>query len=186
MHAREAALKAVRFDVRDNEEVARGLSLGSLELTPAERMALDAFRRTPQDRLEAMGAFDKMGAYARRLVESASGVCIVATPGTDAMSDVVVGRCMQRAWLALTRRGLVAHPMNAIASLETRLGLDESSAPPLADAPRASALVASCRAAFPVVDKGSRIAFLMRVGQAPAPTSRVRRLPLADSVAVGS
>jgi hypothetical protein len=102
------------------------------------------------------------------------------------MSDVVVGRCMQRAWLALTRRGLVAHPMNAIPSLETRLALEESVAPPLAEAPRASAVVASLRAAFPVVDKASRIAFLMRVGQAPAPTSRVRRLPLADSLAVGA
>ncbi|HEY6459635.1 MAG TPA: hypothetical protein VIY73_05765, partial [Polyangiaceae bacterium] len=80
--AREAALRAMRFDVRDNEEVAQGLSVGSLELGTAERQAVDALRKTPQERLESMGAFDKMGAYARRLMESASGVCIVATPGT--------------------------------------------------------------------------------------------------------
>jgi nitroreductase len=186
VHAREAALKAVRFDVRDQEEVPQGLSIGCLELSPPERLVLDALRRTPQDRLEAMGAFDKMGAYARRLVESASGVCIVVAPGSDAMSDVVAGRCMQRAWLALTRRGLVAHPMTAVLALETRLGLDEHAAPQLADRDRVATCVASFRGAFPIVDKGSRIAFLMRVGQAPPPTARVRRLPLADSMAVGA
>ncbi|MGH7295101.1 MAG: hypothetical protein ACRELB_09215, partial [Polyangiaceae bacterium] len=130
--AREAAVRAMRFDVRDNEEVPQGLSIGCLELAASERLAVDAFRRTPQDRLEAMGAFDRMGAHARRLMESASGVCIVATPGTDAMSDVLVGRCMQRAWLALTRKGLVAQPMDAIPALEARLGLPESAAPLLA------------------------------------------------------
>jgi nitroreductase len=182
--AREAALKALRFDVRDNEEVTRGLSVGSLELTTAERLAVDAFRKNPQERLESMAAFDKMGAYARRLMESASGVCIVATPGTDEMSDVLVGRCMQRAWLALTRRGLVAQPMNAVPSIEARLGVDDPSAA-FADPAKAAAVVASLRAAFPGVDKASRIAVVMRVGQAPPPTARVRRLPLADSVAQG-
>ena len=183
---RDAAVRALRFDVRDTEEVPLGLSVGCLEVTPPERLALDAFRRTPQDRLESMGAFDRMGAYARRLVESASGVCIVTTPGTDAMSDVVVGRCMMRAWLALTRKGLVAQPMNAIPTIEARLGLEESAAPPFVDANRARALVASFRAAFPGVDRASRVALLLRVGQAAAPSTRARRLPLSDSVAVAA
>ena len=182
---REATVRAVRFDVRDGDEVDRGLSLGCLELGSAERLAVDAFRRTPQDRLEAMGAFDKLGAHARRLVESASAVCIVATPGTDEASDVVVGRCMQRAWLALTRKGLVAHPMSALPILEARLGLDPSVAPPLTGAERASQVVASFRAAFPGIDKGSRVACLMRAGNAPPPTARVGRLPLSDSIAPG-
>jgi nitroreductase len=183
---REASVRALRFDVRDTEEVPLGLSVGCLELTPPERLAVDAFRRTPQDRLESTGAFDRMGAYARRLVESASGLCIVATPGTDAMSDVVVGRCMQRAWLALTRKGLVAHPMNAIPTIEARLALDESAAPPFGDADRARAVVASFRAAFPNVEKASRVALLLRVGQAAPPSTRTRRLPLSDSVAVAA
>ncbi|HEX3344984.1 MAG TPA: hypothetical protein VHS09_10450, partial [Polyangiaceae bacterium] len=74
--AREAALRAVRFDVRDNEEVSHGVSLGSLELSASDRMTLDALRKTPQERLAATGAPAKLGAHARRLVESASGVCV--------------------------------------------------------------------------------------------------------------
>jgi len=181
--SREAALRAVRFDVRDNEEVAQGLSLGCLELSASERMTLDALRRTPQDRLVAMGAMGKMGAHARRLVESASGVCVVVTRGSEPSADVAVGRCMQRAWLALTRRGLVAQPMNAIPALETMLELDGRAGVQNEQSERAAAVVAAFRAAFPSVEKGSRVALLMRVGNAPPPTALVRRLPLVDSVA---
>ena len=181
--AREAALRAVRFDRRDNEEVTTGVSLGSLELSSSERMALDAMRRTPQERLAATGAFEKMGAHARRLVESASGVCLVVTRGSELAADVAVGRCMQRAWLALTRRGLVAQPMMAILALEAMLEADERAGTPAEGKERAAAAVAALRAAFPGVEKGTRVALLMRVGNAPPPTALVRRLPLEESVA---
>ncbi len=180
---REAALRVVHFDARDREEVTQGLSVGCLELTPGERMTLDTLRHTPQDRLAAMGAFRKMGARAQRLVESASGVCIVSTKGEDAASDVAVGRSMQRAWLALTRRGLVAQPMGAIPLLESALeGTPEPGAAGL-DRERASAAVQSLHAAFPNLERESRIGVVLRFGWAAAPTALVRRLPLADSLA---
>jgi nitroreductase len=181
--AREAALRAVRFDVRDNEEVTHGLSLGCLELSASERMTLDALRRTPQDRLVAMGAMGKMGAHARRLVESASGVCVIVTRGSEPAADVAVGRCMQRAWLALTRRGLVAQPMNAVPALDAMLATDGAAGVQDDLRERAAAVVAACLAAFPSVEKGARVAFLLRVGNAPPPTALVRRLPLHDSLA---
>jgi nitroreductase len=180
---REAALRVVRFDVRDREEVARGLSVGSLELSPPERLNFDALRHTPPDRLAALGAFKKVGAQARRLIESASGVCLLSAPGSDPGADVTVGRCMQRAWLSLTRRGLVAQPMTAILQLATILELDSESGIRLEDPQRAAGIVASFCSAFPSVERGSRIAFLLRFGRAPDPTSRVRRLPLEDSIA---
>lgn len=184
---REAALQAVRFDVREREEVDRGLSLGCLELSAAERLTFDSLRHTPQDRLVAMGAHRRMGARARRLMESASGVCVIAARGSDPSTDVSVGRCMQRAWLALTRRGLVAQPMSAIPALEAVLELGEDpGALLLADREGARAAVAALRAAFPNVERESRIALLMRYGWAPEPTSRVRRIPLEESVAAGA
>ncbi len=180
---REAALRAVHFDARDREEVTQGLSLGSLELTPAERMTLDTLRHTPQDRLAAMGAFRKMGGRAQRLVESASGVCVVSTKGVDAASDVAVGRSMQRAWLTLTRRGLVAQPMGTIPMLEGALeGTPEPGAAGL-DRERAAAVVQSLRAAFPNLERESRIGMVLRFGWAAAPTAVVRRLPLEESLA---
>ena len=181
---REPALRAMRFDVRDREEVTFGLSLGSLELSAAERITLDSLRRTPQDRLVAMGAFAKMGGRERRLIESASGVCVISAKGTDPNSDVEVGRAMQRAWLALTRRGLVAQPMNTLPSLEAVMELDPPL--PLTSPDRATALLSSFRATFPSVEKGSRVAFLLRFGWAPPPSSRVRRLSLEESLAIVS
>jgi nitroreductase len=173
--SREAALSAIRFDVRDREEVTHGLSVGCLELSAPERVTLDTLRRTPADRLAAMGVFAKMGARARRQMESASGVCVVTATGDDPLVDVNVGRSMQRAWLAMTRRGLVAHPMSAVAALEAMNRADE----------RAAAVVASVRAAFPSAERGSRVAMLLRFGWAPEPTARVRRYPLVESV-IGS
>jgi nitroreductase len=171
---REATLAAVRFDVRDREEVTHGLSIGCLELSATERITLDTLRRTPVERLTAMGVFAKMGARARRLMESASGVCVITVTGSEPEAVLAVGRAMQRAWLALTRRGLVAHPMSAIAALEAiGDGAD----------PRVSTVVASARAAFPNAERGSRIGLLLRFGWAPDPTARVRRLPLEESVA---
>lgn len=174
---REAALRAVHFDVRDKEEVTQGQSLGSLELSAAERLTLDSLRHATSNRPPVAGTFQKLGARARRLVESASGICVVAALGTDPAADVAAGRSMQRAWLALTRRGLVAQPMMAIPALEAALER-------MADRDRATAAVASLLGAFPSVDKGARIAVLMRVGWAPPPTSIVRRLPLEESVAL--
>jgi Nitroreductase family len=180
--AREAALRAVRFDVRDNEDVTNGVSLGSLELSATDRMALDALRRLPEERLVTMGVFEKMGARARRLVESASGVCVVVTRGSDPSADVAVGRCMQRAWLALVRRGLVAQPLTAIPALEAML----EAGGVMKQRDRVAALVTACRNAFPSLEKEARVAILMRIGKAPPPTAIVGRLPLAQSVAAAS
>jgi nitroreductase len=174
--SREAALAAIRFDVRDREEVTSGMSPGCLELSATERVTFDSLRRTPPERLAAMGIFKKTGARARRLMESASGVCILAVNGSDQASDVAVGRSMQRAWLALTRRGLVAQPMSTIPALEALPVGDE----------RAEAVLRAARGAFPSLERGARIALLMRFGWAPAPTVRVRRLPLEESLATAS
>ncbi len=171
--SREAALGAIRFDVRDREDVTYGLSLGCMELSASERVTFDTLRRTQQERLAAMGIFKKMGARARRLMESASGVCLITASGNEPDTDVAVGRSMQRAWLALTRRGLVAHPMSTIPALDA--------APDPGEA--VTAALASARSAFPNLERWSRIALLIRFGWAPAPTVRVRRLLLEDSLA---
>lgn len=178
---REVALQAIRFDVRDREEVTHGLPLGSLELSTADRITMDVLRHTPAERLAGTGAAQKMGARARRLVESASGVCIFTRPdGSRPILDVAVGRAMQRAWLALTRKGLVAQPMSVVQVLDNVLGIEGSSMP---DRERVETLLSGFRAAFPSVEKGASIALLMRYGWAPPPTTLVRRLPVEESVA---
>lgn len=178
---REVALQTIRFDVRDREEVTHGISVGNLELSAADRITVNALRHTAQDRLAATGAPQRMGARARRLLESASGVCIFTrAEGEDPLVDVAVGRSLQRAWLALTRRGLVAHPMSVFPVLDRLLGAEGSELP---EHERVENVLSRFKAAFPSVEKGSSIAMLMRYGWAPAPAALVRRLPLEESLA---
>jgi hypothetical protein len=108
-------------------------------------------------------------------------VCIFTRPdGSDPLADVNVGRCLQRAWLALTRRGLVAQPMSVFQVLDTVLGVEGSDLP---ERERVEAVLARFKGAFPSVEKGASLAMLMRYGWAPPPTTLVRRLPLEESVA---
>src|SRR4029079_4191388 len=137
--------------------------LGSLELSTAERVALDELRRVHADAAGPLAPFKKMGARARRLVESASGVGVVTTRETDALSDVSVGRVMHRAWLELTRRGMVAQPMSSIHAMTARRALDSACGGSEWIA-SASAATAAFRAAFPSVDRAERIAFVLRIG----------------------
>jgi hypothetical protein len=168
---RERALAAVRFDVKDREVVSRGLPVASLELSTAERAALAGLKKPIGSGMTASAA-KTLGTRARRLMESASGVLIVTTTGSDPMSDVDVGRSVQRAWMALTQKGLAAHPMTTVMSLALAAEPDE----------RLSSVLASFRGAFPHLAEGSRIAFLMRFGFADAPTLRSGRYELAESV----
>ncbi len=169
---RERALAAVRFDVKDREVVSRGMPLASLELSTAERAALVGLRKPVGAGMTASAA-KTMGTRARKLMESASGVLVITTTGIDPMADVDVGRSVQRAWMALTAKGLAAMPMTALMSLAQVAQPDE----------RVTNVLASFRAAFPNVAPGSRIAFLMRFGFADAPTLRPGRYELGESVA---
>jgi hypothetical protein len=76
--------------------------------------------------------------------------------------------------------------MNAVPALETMLATDGAAGVQDDLRERAAAVVAACLAAFPSVEKGARVAFLMRVGNAPPPTALVRRLPLHDSLAAAA
>lgn len=202
-HLREEALRAIRFDVRDREEVTEGLSIGSLELSTTERMTLSGLRKALDPKM-VMVESRKMGARVRRLVESASGLCVITARGTDPMTDATVGRAMQRAWLALTRRGLVAQPLSAMISLATvaarpsdsslmDLGRDTLPDQPANDPAAAleaerrtkvAELLLTFRASFPNLEPDARIALLLRFGWAQPASARVRRRPLEDCVVV--
>lgn len=177
---REGVVSATRFDARDRDEVPFGLSLGSMELSARERATLDELRRA-RPNADTVSACTLMAKSARKLVESASGICVISARHSEPVTDVNVGRCVQRAWLALSRRRMVAHPMCSIPIIEAMLEFDDE-ARGAADAQRGAAIVAALRLAFPSIEQGSRVAFLMRFGWAPPPSTRVGRRPLGESV----
>jgi nitroreductase len=174
---RRAFLANVRFDEPPGAEVAEGLSLASLELSPADRVALRVMRRAPDWLLRLGGASKVFAAKARQLVAGASGLCLVAARGRDAATDLAVGRALQRAWLALTARGLAAQPMMSLPVLDNALDHGDDALRRALGADRVAALLDEFRARAPEVGDG-RPAWLLRFGFAPPPSGRTGRRPL--------
>jgi len=128
------ALRAnIRFEAGSRERVSEGLSLASLEMP---RMAAPAFRFLTGlsdawfRRLGGAGSFSRL---ARRLVSSASGMCVVTALDSAPGTDVLVGLALQRAWLALTEAALAAQPMMTLPVLDSVLAYGPSVAGSLRD-----------------------------------------------------
>jgi nitroreductase len=173
---RRAFLAKVRFDAAPDEPVADGLSLSSLELTGADRLALRLMARTPDWVLKLGGAPRVFASKARQLVESASGLCLVVAADGSEATDLAVGRAMQRAWLALTAQGLAAQPMMSLPVLENALEHGDAALRKALEGGRAPALRDELRSLAPEIG-GRRPAFLLRFGFAEAPSGRTGRMP---------
>ena len=174
---RRAFLSKVRLDAAPGEAVADGLSPSSLELSAFDRWALRAIKRAPDRWLKLVGVSRVFAAKARRLVGSSSGLCLVVARDDGEATDLLVGRAMQRAWLALTAEGLAVQPMMSLLVLEN---VSEHGAAALVESlgrGKLAALRDEFRALVPEIG-GWRPAFLMRFGFAPAPSGRTGRLPL--------
>lgn len=180
---RRAFLSKVRFDRPAGECVTEGLSLASLELTFADRVALRMMPRLPDWLLRIGGIGRVFAAKARQLVNSASGLCLIVAMDAAAATDVLVGRCMQRAWLALTAEGLAAQPMMTLPVLENVLDNGSPDRIAALGRERLLQLRQELRTLTPEIGDG-RPAFLLRFGFAPPPSGRTGRLPL-EAVCAG-
>lgn len=177
----EALVRNVRFEAPALAEVDEGLSLGSLELSAAERVLFPLIPRLPHGLLRATGTFRRLGDRSRTYLAGSSGLCFVVAPDGTPETDLVVGRATERAWLGLTEKGLAAQPMMSLLGLEGvfEFGRD-------VDGLSRSVYIAlrdGLRAAVPEI-AGRRPAFMMRFGYASAPTARVGRLPVAAVVEI--
>ncbi len=180
---RRAFLAKVRFDEPAGAEVTEGLSLGSLEATAPERLALQVMQRIPDRLFRLGGAAGIFAKKSAKLVRSASGLCLVVAPDGAEASDVLVGRAMQRAWLALAAEGLAAQPMMSPAVLENVADRGEPSLREALGPDKLATLRSDLRALAPEIG-ARRPGWLMRFGHAPPPTGRTGRLPV-EAVILG-
>jgi hypothetical protein len=178
---RRAFLSKVRFDRPAGSEVEEGLSLGSLEVGGAERLALRLIGSLP-DRLFRLGGLPGVFASkARQLMRSASGLCLVVAPdGLDA-TDLLVGRALQRAWLSIAAEGLASQPMMSLLVLENVADRGDRDLIESLGRDKLGAIRDRFRAVAPEID-GRRPAWLLRFGHARPPTGRTGRLPVEEVV----
>jgi nitroreductase len=175
---RRAFLAQVRFDAPPDSPVAEGLSLGSLELAAGDRLALRLMRHMSDRLLKIGGAARVFKAKARSLVASASGLCLVVAPDRAEPTDLNVGRVTERAWLALTARGMAAQPMMSLPVLDNVLEHGDPALITTLGRDRVAALQEEFRGLVRAEVGGGRPAFLMRFGFAPPPSGRTGRRPL--------
>jgi len=174
---RRAFLDNIRFDLPSNAEPEEYLPLGSLELPFADRTAFRFLSLIPDWVLRMGWARRKFTAAARRLVQSASGLCVIVTTNESPENDVLIGRTLQKAWLALTSSGLAAQPMMSVAIMENILRHGSPELLRSVGREQAESLVAEFQRLTPETGK-DRLAFIMRFGYAKPPTGRTGRLPL--------
>ncbi len=187
---REAFLENVRFnDAQDtaawDTETRTGLPLASLELSAPQRMGLRLMRRIPDRLLKLSGAIRLTAAATRGLVGSASGLCVITTGDNGPATDVIVGRAMQRAWLALTAKHMAVQPMMSTAILESVLYHHASIKQPTLNLKANAYLIDEFHSVVPGTER-RHLAFVMRFGFAPPPTGRTGRLQPSASTTTGA
>jgi nitroreductase len=175
---RNAFLAKVRFDRPAGEAVEEGLSLSSLELSGADRVALRVMKHAPDALLKLGRASAVFEAKARALVAGSAGLLVVAAADDEPATDLAVGRAAEQAWLALTAEGLAAQPMMSLPVLENVLANGDDSLRSALGVERVRGLLDEFRSLVPEL-AGRRPAWLMRFGFAPPPSGRTGRLPLA-------
>lgn len=179
---RDAILGNVRWNVGPGQKNPEGLSPASLELNAVQKTAMKMMVGKPTWLLKAGGSLMAMSAFVKKLVRSCSGFCVVEAPDEDADTDWLIGRCAQRAWLALTEAGLAAQPMMTLPVLENALCSGSEELKQVLDAGRIEALSSHFQALLPEW-RGGRVGFVLRFGFAPPPTGRSGRLPLGKVIA---
>jgi hypothetical protein len=109
-----AFLDNLRSDLPSDAVAEHGLGLGTLGLSTIENVSLPLMRKLPDLLVRSRFFRAAFARKARTLVSSSSGVWVLLTRQTSTENDFSLGRLMQRAWLQLTREGLVAQPMMSL------------------------------------------------------------------------
>ena len=168
----------IRFDRPANEAVSVGMSLGSLELTMLQQFLLRWIRKLPHELLRRSGLVHYFSKRGQNLIISSSGLFLVLADDTLPTTDVTVGRAVQQCWLALTRAGLSAHPMNSVALMEFICKHGDEHLRKLVARTSINKLLLQFDRLLPNV-RGRRKAFLMRFGYPSYPPTAVSgRLPV--------
>ena len=143
--------------------------------------SLRIMTRMPDGLLKLGGVSRIFADKARHLVRSSSGLCLVVAQDGDEPTDLLVGRALQRAWLALTEARLAAQPMMSLLVLENVADRGDRDLREALGPDKLEALRAEFRSLAPEIE-GRRPAWLMRFGHAPPPSGRTGRLPIASVV----
>ncbi|MEO2033295.1 MAG: hypothetical protein ABGZ35_14545, partial [Planctomycetaceae bacterium] len=162
---RHAFLENVRFDRPDDETVDEGLSLASLEIKGRDRAPFRLLPKLPNWLVRLMRVGSTIGRQNEQLILGGAGLCLGVAADDEPLTDIAVGRAMQRAWLALTEQNLAVQPMMSLLVLQNALTHGSDSVRSALGTDRVQNLLEQLSTVCPQIDDG-RPAFLLRFGYA--------------------
>ncbi len=166
----------LRWSCNEVEATRDGLDVRTLALSHWELRLLRVL--APWSRMKlaiGLGAARANGAYARRLVRSASSLGAITVSGSSAATEVMAGRVLERVWLTAASLGLAFSPVAALPLLLERVANPGDSPLSARHAGVMRQLLPEFRALCRAGDD-DRVLFLFRVGRAaPMPVRALRR-----------
>ena len=173
-------MSELRFSADEALRTGDGISVGTLELSAADRVGLELSRSwEAMSLVKTWEAGDNLGKMARKQVAAAAAVGLLLMPKVRPLHFLRGGRAAQRVWLTATRLGIAFHPMTALPYLFTRLnhgsglGLDSSLVKAL------TGLRQQYTRLFAIAGQPAEV-MLFRVAIADAPAEKSVRRPVAD------
>lgn len=174
----------IRWTPEEVERTGDGLDVQTLELSTADRAALDLLGNWhTMSVLKQIKGGRGLEEMSRKAFVSSSAIAILQVPEKTPRAYFDGGRALQRLWLAATAEGLAVHPQGALVYLLARYddapdALSDDEREELADISRAF------RTLVPRRDGGNVV--VLRVSHADPPLARSRRRPLEHLVQVAS
>ena len=178
---RRAFLSAICFELPPNAIAEEGLSLGALEATTADRVALRLLKRIPAWLFNVARLSRSFEDRARRLVNSASTLCVIRQRNSGPTADRDAGRVFQRAWLAATESGLAVQPMMSLPVLANHCALGAESTIGKDTRPEITRLLRAADIDTSEIEL-TTYAGVLRMGYAGLPTARTGRRAVAKAV----
>jgi nitroreductase len=168
-------------ELADAPDAPLGIALDTLELTGADRAALQIVRR--RDVVSLLRKEQRGKALielSHKPIRSAAAVCMLHIPGETTLAALRGGEVLQRVWLRATQLGIAFQPISA--GLYMQQQLRRVAGPhtlPAWERAQLEQLRAPFERFFPLAQGHSGI-LIFRLFEADAPSARSARLPLSQ------
>ena len=174
----------IRWTRQEADETRDGISLDSLELSPADRAGFQLCRDwTTLDLVRRMGGGHGLEKASFKAVVGAAAVGLITMPRRDEAAYFWGGRAMERLWLTATERRLALHPMTALAYMLSRHRAGGSSHLDAETKETLNELCPRYKGLFPG-SRGEADVFLFRLSYAEETTQRSLRRSLDDVLVI--
>jgi len=174
---RDMFVREMRWNTEQAERTRDGIDVATLELSLADRTGLRvAADPTAMSLLRHWGTGNAMEKMTAKMIRASSSLAIISIPDMTLASAYTGGRALERAWLKATALGLTAHPVGAPIFMGIHGLWDDNGILNDSEHREAEAVLNEFKSLLGM--SGSHPFFMMRLGEAQAPTARSLRYPV--------